>query len=269
MTPLDNDLASTAPSHRSSLRDGISSLTEAGPEARVGALPEGPRELAPPAVPEYLRVTYGWAYLNRFAVRLFDRPWVVSAILWGAYSRLWREVRAELRPGQRVLQPACVYGDFSRSLARFLGPRGRLDISDVAPVQVENCRAKLKGFPNASVRIRDAADLRGGSYDAVCSFFLLHEMPETYKRAVVDALLSCVRPGGKVVFVDYHKPHRMHPLKAVMSLVFDLLEPFAKGLWRNEIASYARAPADFAWSKETYFGGLYQKTVARRPASSA
>jgi hypothetical protein len=49
-----------------------------------------------------------------------------------------------------------------------------------------------------------------------------------------------------------------------MSLVFDTLEPFAKDLWRRDIAGYARAGDQFAWSKETYFGGLYQRVVARR-----
>ncbi len=98
----------------------------------------------------------------------------------------------------------------------------------------------------------------------MCSFFLLHEMPDPYKRRVIDALLKAVRPGGKVVFIDYHEPHRAHPLKGLMSLIFDLLEPFAKSLWENDIESFAISTVDFVWSKQTYFGGLYQKTIARR-----
>ena len=49
-----------------------------------------------------------------------------------------------------------------------------------------------------------------------------------------------------------------------MSLIFDLLEPFAKSLWHADIADFASTRDDFAWSKQTYFGGLYQKTVALR-----
>ncbi|MFQ6017342.1 MAG: rhodoquinone biosynthesis methyltransferase RquA [Kiloniellaceae bacterium] len=224
----------------------------------------GPCEAAPRAIPDYLTEVYSWAYLRPESVILLDRSPVVSAILWGNYRRLQRAVRAELHPGQRVLQPACVYGDLSPRLAAFLDPQGRLDVSDVAPQQVENCRRKLSAFSNTTVRVWDAANPRSGIYDVVCCFFLLHEMPEHYKRRVVDALLGVVPPGGKVVFVDYHRPHRAHPLKGVMSLVFDLLEPFAKDLWANEISSYARAAGDFTWSKQTYFGGLYQKTVALR-----
>jgi SAM-dependent methyltransferase len=215
-------------------------------------------------VPGYLNDTYAWAYLWPASVPLLDRPLVVSAILWGNYRRLLRTALAEIRPGQRVYQPACVYGDFSRQVAEALGPDGHLDIGDVAPVQVENCRRKLTAYDNALVHLWDAADKCLGVYDVVCCFFLLHEMPEPYKRRAVDALLQAVPPGGKVVFVDYHRPHWAHPLKWIMSLVFDTLEPFAKALWVNEIASYASQSEEFSWSKQTYFGDLYQKVVAER-----
>ena len=222
-----------------------------------------------PAIPDYLMETYYWAYLNPRNVRLLDRELVVSVILWGQHRRLRREAFRELRPGQNVLQPACVYGDFSPALARHLGPRGRLEVIDVAPIQVAGCRRKLRGLPQAHVRLADAAAPGGGPYDAVCCYFLLHELPEDYKRAVVDALLMSVVPGGKVVFMDYHKPHPAHPLKGVTSVVFDTLEPYAKGLWRHEIADFAGAADGFVWRKETFFGGLYQKTVARRLAVPA
>ena len=53
------------------------------------------------------------------------------------------------------------------------------------------------------------------------------------------------------------------------SIVFDTLEPHAKGLWRHEISDFASAAEGFTWRKQTYFGGLYQKTVARRLAVPA
>ena len=223
------------------------------------------RSTPAPPIPDYLEKTYAWAYLNPRNVRLLDRPLVVSTILWGNFGRLLRALLSELEPGQAVLQPACVYGNFSVSVADFLGPQGRLDVFDVAPIQVERCRHKLARFPQATVRLSDAIDLSGGSYDAVCCFFLLHELPDRTKRLVVDSLLSSVAPGGKAVFVDYHRPHPAHPLKPLTGLIFDLLEPFAKGLWEHEIESCAGHGEDFAWSKQTYFGGLFQKVVARRP----
>ena len=216
------------------------------------------------SVPNYLRDTYTWAYLRPSSVRLLDRFLAVNTILWGNYPRLLRAALAELRPGQRVYQPACVYGDFSSQVLEALGPDGHLDVGDVAPVQVENCRRKLRDYDNARVQLHDAAVNLSETYDVVCSFFLLHEVPETYKHSIVDTLLDAVEPGGKVVFVDYHGPHWAHPLKWFMRFINDTLEPFANALWANEIASYASQPDEYSWSKETYFGGLYQKVVAER-----
>ena len=71
-----------------------------------------------------------------------------------------------------------------------------------------------------------------------------------------------MRPGGKVVFIDYHKPHWAHPLKAITSFVFDTLEPFAKGMWKTEIRDLASEPDRFNWRKERFFGSLFQKVVA-------
>ena len=215
-------------------------------------------------VPDYLRRVYTWAYVHRWAPKVLDRPWVVSAILWGNDRGLIDAALSELRPGQRVLQPACVYGRLSAEIAALLGPRGHLDVCDVVPAQIENCARKLDRFDNVTQSLRDAATPVGIEYDVACCFFLLHEIPEDYKRRVVGALLDAVVPGGKAVFVDYHQCHPLHPLRPVMSLVFDFLEPFAKGLCRHEVSDYAARAEDFVWSTETYFGGLYQKTVARR-----
>ncbi len=233
-------------------------------------VPPGTQLRAPPRVPDYLKETYYWAYLNPRNVDLLDRPLVVSTILWGYDRCLRRAAFAEIEPGQKVLQAACVYGDFSPALARHVGPRGSLEVVDVSPVQVANCWRKLQHIPQATARLADAAAPGGGPYDAVCCFFLLHELPDNYKRAVVDALLGSLAPGGKAVFVDYHRPHWAHPLKGVMSIVFDALEPFAKSIWNQRIAGYASRGGDFAWRTRTYFGGLYQLTVARRrPRSEA
>jgi len=266
MPPLD---ARAAP-HRAAGDDQRSPGASRRAAVAVAAPPSGApwafhdRAQAQPPVPGYMQDIYAWAYLWPTSVWLLDRRQVVNAILWGNYPRLLRAALEEIRPGQRVYQPACVYGDFSRRVAEALGPEGHLDVGDVAPVQVENCRRKLSACDNVRVHLWNAADKCLGLYDVVCCFFLLHEIPETYKNRVVDALLEAVPPGGKVVFVDYHGPHWAHPLKWLMSFVNDTLEPFAKALWVNEIASYASRAGEFSWSKETYFWGLYQKVVAER-----
>jgi SAM-dependent methyltransferase len=217
-----------------------------------------------PVIPDYLQKTYYWAYLNPRNVKLLDHEWVVRTILWQQHNRLTQAALTEIEPGQHVMQTACVYGNFSSKLAAHIGPEGGLDIMDVAEVQVSNCRRKLEQFKHATVRHQDVLFIRDETFDVVCCYFLMHELPDDYKRGVTAALLDTVRPGGKLVFVDYHKPHWAHPLKPITSFVFDTLEPYAKGLWREEIAGFAGDDQRFDWRKETYFGGLFQKVVATR-----
>ena len=217
---------------------------------------------AGPAIPRYLSETYTWAYLDPRSVKLLDRELVVGTILWYQHRDLERRTLAEIDRGSRVLQTACVYGDFSPALARHIGEQGSLEIVDVARVQVDKCAEKLRDYPFATVRHLDALDLGAGEYDAVCCYFLMHEVPDDYKHGLVDVVLKNIGPGGKAIFVDYHKPHWANPLKPVMSLVFDLLEPFAKSLWRHDIRDFASEPEKFHWRKESFFGGLYQKVVA-------
>ena len=216
------------------------------------------------AIPAYLREVYGWAYLNRANARLLDHDAVVSAILLGNNRRLRRALIGEIAAGQRVLHVAHVYGRLIPEVAARVGPGGQLDVIDLVPLQAALCRRKLRGFPQARVRIADAAQPGDGVYDVITCFFLLHEIPDERKHAVVDALLARIVPGGKVVFVDYHTPARWHPLGGLMRLVMNRLEPFAESLWHHEIAEFASVPGDYRWQKQTLFGGLYQKTVAYR-----
>ncbi len=217
-----------------------------------------------PAIPGYLQDIYRWAYLDDRNARFLDRELVVKTILWGQHRRLQQAAFDEIEPGRHVLQAACVYGQFSPALAQHIGNEGRLEVIDVAAVQVKNCRRKLHGYRNAEVRHQNVMHLRDQAVDIACSYFLLHELPDEYKRGAVKVLLNSVKPGGKVVFVDYHKPHWANPLKYVSSLVFETLEPFAKGLWYREIEAFGDGDPRFRWRKEIYFGGLYQKVVATR-----
>jgi SAM-dependent methyltransferase len=216
-------------------------------------------------VPSYLRDVYSWAYLTpRFAGWL-DRQIVVQTILWGNAQRLIGDVLAELKPGDRVFQPAAVYGDFSRQVAAKIGADGRLEVRDIAPLQVNLTHRKLADLPQAHVARGDAADPDGTCADVVTCFFLLHEVPDGMKTRITRAMLDLVAPGGRAVFVDYHRPHRFHPLKPLMRRIFDWLEPFAQSMWSREIRDLAGPTAkNFRWRKRTRFGGLYQIVVAER-----
>ena len=219
---------------------------------------------AAPKMPDYLQEIYYWAYLNPRNVKLLDRELVVRTILWQQHNRLQRLAFAEIEAGQSVLQSTCVYGKFSANLAEHIGLEGTLDIIDIARVQVDNARLKLQAYPQITVHHADALQLDDKPFDVVLCYFLLHEIPDVDKYKAVNVLLNKVAPGGKVVFVDHHKPRWWHPIKPITSLVFDWLEPFAKGMWRKEIQDFADEPELFSWRKERCFGDLFQKVVATR-----
>jgi ubiquinone/menaquinone biosynthesis C-methylase UbiE len=220
-------------------------------------------------VPEYLEKTYWWAYVHPNAVRVFERQWLVNLILWGNFARLRDAALAELGEACQgnVLQVACVYGDFTEHLVRRLGPEGHLDVIDVAPVQIKNLQTKLKDQRQVSILRQDSTDMQfeDGSRDAVVVFFLLHEQPEEVRRKTVAQALRITKPGGKLIFVDYHKPSAWSPFRYLMLPILTWLEPFAMDLWRHDITRWLPAEVTPAQvDKKTYFSGLYQKVVIQR-----
>jgi len=219
------------------------------------------------AIPAYLHETYWWAYVHPKAVRLFERQWLVNLILWGNFAKLRDAALAQLGetlPG-RTLQVACVYGDFTPRLAERVPEGASLDVVDVLPIQLANLRCKLPASAAVSLINRDAADLGApdASYDRVVLFFLLHEMPLDVRRRTLAEAVRVLKPGSELVIVDYHRPSRWHPLRAVMKVILRNFEPFAMDLWRHEVSEWLPPEARLL-QKETFYGGLYQKLVITR-----
>jgi len=222
---------------------------------------------AAPAIPEYLQDTYWWAYLHPKSFYYFEREWVVNLILWGNMKKLTDAVLDNLdpKPHSRVLQVACVYGDFSNKLASHLEKKqSRLDLLDVAAIQLRNASDKLSAQKNVSFHHQDSSDMSfpNASFEETVIFFLLHEQPEDVRRKTIEQAIRVTRPGGKITFVDYHGPKRSNPMRYVMKPILTWLEPFAMDLWREELPAFMPDSIKAEQlSSEFYFGGLYQKIV--------
>ncbi len=225
-------------------------------------------DLAVP-VPAYLRLHYWWAYVHPTAVWVFERAWLVNLILWFNYRRLSEAALTALAIDSpdgavlgRTLQIACVYGDLTERLSRRVELRGgRLDVVDVLPVQLENLARKLPRDAPARLMTRDSRNLLlpDASYDRALLFFLLHEQPDDVRRGTLSEALRVVRPGGRVVIVDYARPGAWHPARYLWLPLLRLLEPFASDLWRHDLAVWLPEPWRRVVSSRTrFFGGLYQ-----------
>lgn len=221
------------------------------------------------SVPDYLSANYWWAYIHPRAVKLFERQWLVNLILWGNYARLRDAALAEMGeslPGT-TLQVACVYGDLTNRLSqRATTGGGSIDIVDVLPIQLKNLRSKLPVGAPARLLAMDAMDLKlpDARYDRALVFFLLHEQPREWRERTLSEVLRVVKPGGKIIIVDYARPRWWHPLRYLFPILLAKLEPFALDLWREEIVSWLLGSSATSAHKRLFFGGLYQLVVSRR-----
>ena len=222
------------------------------------------------AVPWYLDSVYWWAYVDPRAITLFERQWLVNVILWGNFGRLRDAALDALadEPGAplsgRTLQIACVYGDLTRRLSERVAADGSLEVVDVLPLQLANLNRKLPTGHAVRLTHGDSTALEhaSASFDRALLFFLMHEQPEAARRATLTEALRVVKPGGKVVIVDYHRPHVLNPLYWPMVGILRTLEPFALDLWRSELETWL--PADRpvpSLERRLLFGDLYQLVI--------
>jgi len=220
-------------------------------------------------VPGYLSTHYWWAYIHPKAVKFFERQWLVNLILWGNYRRLRDAALVELGESLSgtTLQVACVYGDLTKCLCRrVMKGGGSIDIVDVLPIQLENLGSKLPAETPARLLTMDSMDLKlpDSSYDRALLFFLLHEQPREWREQTLKEVLRVVKPGGKVIIVDYARPRWWHPLRYLFPILLAKLEPFALELWRDEITSWLPESPEGIADKRLFFGGLFQLVVSRR-----
>ena len=216
-------------------------------------------------IPAYLQDVYNWAYINPKNIKKLDNSFIYHLILFGQGSRLMKMYLEEINEGSNVLQVANVYGNLIKHLANKIGNNGSLDIIDVVPYQLERAKEKLKEYNNVDMWVQDASTPYHRLYDVVGIYFLLHEVPDSIKKKIIEnALKQIDENNAKVVFIDYHHPHYFHPVRPILLLVNTFLEPFANALWNREIKDFTNKSHLYNWNKSTIFGGVYQKVVVTK-----
>lgn len=221
-------------------------------------------------IPDYLEEYYWWAYVRPWAVKIFERDWLINLILWGFYPTLRDLVLDVMGPNLfgRTLKVTCCYGQLEPKLATQVQKAGgTLDILDVAPEQLKNSHRKLAALDNDLLGPvvnhihADACDMpmAENSYDRTLIFFLPHEQPEHLRRKMFKEAFRVTKPGGEVYVTEFAKSKWWHPLRFVWYPVLMVLEPFARDIWTNEISTYLpHGGLGCEIQKTKVFGDFYQ-----------
>lgn len=125
---------------------------------------------------------------------------------------LWKRFaveRAELRGGESVLDVAGGTGDIAKLLARKLGATGRLVVTDINAAMLGVGRARLvdAGVVNNVEYVQADAEhlpFPDDSFDCITIAFGLRNV--THKEAALASMQRILKPGGRLLVLEFSKP---------------------------------------------------------------
>jgi demethylmenaquinone methyltransferase / 2-methoxy-6-polyprenyl-1,4-benzoquinol methylase len=163
---------------------------------------------------------------------------LMNDLMSGGAHRLWKRFTlalANLRPGQRALDVAGGTGDLAVGLARQVGPRGLVVLTDINAAMLARGRDRLidAGLVD-NVRCVQANAERlpfpDASFDCITIGFGLRNV--TDKAAALTAMRRALKPGGQLLVLEFSQPQLpgLKPLYDAYSFrVLPLLGRFVAG----------------------------------------
>lgn len=152
--------------------------------------------------------------------------------------RIWKRIAvdmAAIRPGQHVLDLAGGTGDLSRLMAERAGKQGLVVLSDINAAMIREGRSRLLDhgvagnvcFVQANAEQLPFPDNR---FDCVTIAFGLRNV--THKQAALEAMYHTLKPGGRLLILEFSRPHRaLKPAYDFYS--FNILPRFGKLIARD------------------------------------
>lgn len=147
---------------------------------------------------------------------------LMNDLMSGGVHRLWKRFTIELsaaRPGQTILDIAGGTGDLAARFSRLVGPEGQVILADINAAMLEVGRDRLidKGATgNIEVVQADAQALpfKDNSVDCITIAFGLRNV--TDKEMALSSMLRVLRPGGRLLVLEFSKP-----TSALLGKVYD------------------------------------------------
>ncbi len=162
----------------------------------------------------------GKAYHGREIAQMMG----VDGAAWLERTERQKEERADLlmaelalKPGMAVADVGAGTGYYSRRLALQVGPEGKVFAIEVQPqmLRVLETTAKRPGYGNIVpvLGTEDDVKLPEASVDLAIMVDVYHEL--AYPHEVLASIVRAVRPGGRVVFVEYRGEDFSVPIKSL------------------------------------------------------
>ncbi|MHB8405055.1 MAG: bifunctional demethylmenaquinone methyltransferase/2-methoxy-6-polyprenyl-1,4-benzoquinol methylase UbiE [Gammaproteobacteria bacterium] len=172
-----------------------------------------------------------------------DRYDLMNDLMSFGIHRLWKRFalsQTGLKPGQRALDVAGGTGDLTLGLAEQVGEDGRVLLADINAAMLENGRRRLvdAGIAgNVGYVQADAENLPfpDSYFNCITIAFGLRNV--TRKEAALASMYRVLKPGGKLLILEFSKP-TLPGLKPVYDFYsFKVLPQIGKRVARDE-ASY-------------------------------
>jgi len=137
---------------------------------------------------------------------------LMNDLMSAGAHRLWKRFAlalANLRPGQRALDVAGGTGDLTAGLARQVGPRGLVVLTDINAAMLARGRDRLinEGCVENVQYVQANAErlpFPDGSFDCITIGFGLRNV--TDKPAALTAMRRALKPGGQLLVLEFSHP---------------------------------------------------------------
>jgi demethylmenaquinone methyltransferase/2-methoxy-6-polyprenyl-1,4-benzoquinol methylase len=156
--------------------------------------------------------------------------------------RIWKRFAIDLaavRPGEKVLDVAGGTGDLTREFAKSAGAKGMVVLSDINAAMLGEGRSRLadKGIVNVPVAQLNAEKLPfpDETFDLITIGFGLRNV--TDKDAALRSMTRCLKPGGRLLVLEFSKP-QSEPLTKIYDQYSFKLLPLLGKLVANDADSY-------------------------------
>ena len=166
---------------------------------------------------------------------------VMNDLMSAGLHRVWKAftiAQAGIRPGFKVLDIAGGTGDLSKAFAKQAGPSGEVWLTDINESMLRVGRDRLlnKGLVTPTL-LCDAEKLPfpDNHFDCVTIAFGLRNV--THKEDALRSMLRVLKPGGRLLVLEFSKPTNALMSKAYDAYSFAFM-PLMGKLITNDSESY-------------------------------